>query len=126
MNGRDKVEIDIPSPIVQEGTKIKSTITLYIILQAVSNIGVLIINKLITSQFKNRLLLISIQNISILLILLILHYFNNYKEFKPFSLKQFRKLILSSFFYVLINWTTLEGLKRVNIPLMLVTRNTVP
>jgi GDP-mannose transporter len=84
-------------------------------------------NKKIIMAFPEPFVLIAIQNFGAVLLTLLLQLITT--EALPLKRPSFRQLytlIIPTFLYIILLWTSLEGLARVSVPLVIVARNSSP
>lgn len=93
--------------------------------QGLSSITLTLANKYLSMKFTSPLIIITLQNI-FSVFLFILFDWIAILPFKMPNMKEMVYLLPTSFFFVLLTWTSLEGLKIVSVPLVTVTRNLVP
>jgi len=108
-----------------KSTSIFSKAWFWIFVQGLSSITLTLANKQLSMQFTSPLIILSIQNIFSVFIFL---FFDATKVF-PFrmpTMHEYLYLIPTSFFFAMLTWTSLEGLRVVSVPLVTVTRNLVP
>ncbi|KAL9644238.1 hypothetical protein ABK040_005699 [Willaertia magna] len=97
----------------------------WFLLQGISSITLTLVNKNLSMSLNSPILILAIQNfISIFMFIFFkaIHIF-------PFdwpNLNQYLCLIPTTFFFVLLTWTSLEGLRSVSVALVIVMRNLVP
>jgi hypothetical protein len=124
-----KEEINNPNNNTNKDVEIgflKSPVVLFISV-AISSIGMTIFNKRLSKAYPHPFLLISIQNFaSVLLFILFQFVSKEIFPIKELKLSQFKTLFIPTIGYSLILWTSLEGLSRVSIALIIVFRNVTP
>ena len=98
---------------------------IWIGLQCLSSITLTLVNKHLSSSFDAPLMIIIIQTIIGVLAFLICKQFNVLPFNFP-TLRELTFLLPTSLFFVLLTWTSFEGLKVASVPLVTVTRNLVP
>ncbi|KAL9654915.1 hypothetical protein ABK040_008705 [Willaertia magna] len=98
---------------------------IWFLLQGISSIFLTLSNKSLSSLYPHPILILTFQN----LISVFMFVIFNYLQILPFqtpTVRQYLYLIPTTFFFVLLTWTSIEGLKVVSVPLVVVTRNLVP
>jgi drug/metabolite transporter (DMT)-like permease len=125
-----EMDIGVPEAVVTPKEEVTSLLTsplFWFTIAAVSSIGMTIFNKRLTKAFPYPFVLISIQNFASVLFFILVQFIS--KEIFPIKqlkLNHFIICFLPTIGYSLILWTSLEGLSRVSIPLIIVFRNITP
>eukprot|EP01080_Neovahlkampfia_damariscottae_P010559 gene10559-3078_t len=99
----------------------------WLIVACISSVSMTILNKKIVVDFKFPFVLIAVQNIGSFIVTMIFQIFN--REILPLkrvTLSQVYQLVLPTIGYIGLLWSSFEGLARVSVPLVIVSRNSAP
>jgi hypothetical protein len=127
----DQVKDDVVIEVGDKEEASKSSESLktifWLIIACVSSVAMTILNKQIVVDFKYPLVLIAVQNLGSFIVTMIFQLFNrSILPLKPVTMKQFYSLIIPTIGYIGLLWSSFEGLARVSVPLVIVSRNAAP
>lgn len=96
----------------------------WFVIACASSVSMTVFNKKLAIDFPYPFLLIAIQNFGSLILTFIFQFINkDLLPLKPPSLIQLKALIIPTASFILLLWTSLEGLALVSVPLVIVARN---
>jgi len=99
--------------------------TFWFFVHASSSIGLTILNKLIGTAFNYPFMILSLQNITAIILTFTCHALGVF-PLHPIKLNHFILSAPVSICYMLLIWTSLEGLKHSSVAMVVVARNLVP
>ncbi|EFC44478.1 predicted protein [Naegleria gruberi] len=97
----------------------------WMVVQGTCSITLTLANKYLSMNFSSPLLVIMIQNVVSLLFFVIFNHVGVF-PFKYPMWRDFAYQLPSSMFFVLLTWTSLEGLRLTSVSLFTIIRNLVP
>jgi drug/metabolite transporter (DMT)-like permease len=125
-NEKEDVVIELSGEETSKSSESLKTI-FWLCIACVSSVSMTILNKKIIVDFKYPFVLMAIQNLGSFIVTMIFQLFNrSILPLKPVTMKQFYSLIIPTIGYIGLLWSSFEGLARVSVPLVIVSRNSAP